>query len=143
MARRKASRARLRPFRLEDAPDLCRIYPMFFVDNAIHFGGGRLTVADIDGRAVGLVLWAPAFEAAWFDPGVEQWAELQELHVHPEFQNRGIGTRLVRAAIRQARAAGFPAMYLETEETNSPARRAYEKGGFREHSRLIRYKIRL
>jgi ribosomal protein S18 acetylase RimI-like enzyme len=143
MTKRKASRARLRPFRLEDAPDLCRIYPMFFVDQAIHIGGGRLTVADIGGRAVGFVLWSPAFEPAWFDPGVERWAELLELHVHPDFHNRGIGTRLVREAIRQARAAGFPAMYLETEGSNVPARRAYEKGGFREHCQLVRYKIRL
>ena len=143
MTSRKASRARLRPFRIEDAPDLCRIYPMFFVDNAIHFGSGRLTVAEISGRAIGFVLWAPAFERAWFEPGVERWAQLQELHVHPDFHNRGIGTRLVREAIRQARAAGFPAIYLETEESNGPARRAYERAGFRGHSRLIRYKITL
>ncbi|MBI4416557.1 MAG: GNAT family N-acetyltransferase [Euryarchaeota archaeon] len=143
MRRVKASRARLRAFRIEDAADVCRIYPMFFVDNAIDIKGGRLTVADADGRAVGFVLWAPALEPAWFDPGVEGWAELQELHVHPEFQNRGIGTRLVRAAIRQARGAGCEAMYLETEESNGAARRAYEKAGFRQHNRLVRYKVRL
>ena len=116
---------------------------MFFVDNAIDIKGGRLTVALVGDRVVGFVLWARALEPAWFDPGVTRWAELQELHVHPEFQNRGIGTRLVRAAIRQACDAGYPAMYLETEESNGPARRAYEKGGFREHDRLIRYKVRL
>jgi GNAT superfamily N-acetyltransferase len=143
MAHRKASRARLRPFRIEDAPAVCDIYPMFFVDNAIHISGGRLTIADVRGRAVGLVLWAPAFEPAWFDPGVERWAGLLELHVHPEFHNRGIGTWLVEEAIRQARAARIPAMYLETEESNAPARRVYEKGGFREHNRVIRYKITL
>lgn len=143
MTRQKASRARLRPFRVDDAADICLIYPMFFVDNAIHIGGGRLTVAEVEGRVIGVVLWAPAFEHAWFDSGVERWTELQELHVHLEFQNRGIGTRLVREAIRQTREAGFPAMYLETEEFNGPARRVYEKAGFREHNRLIRYKIAL
>jgi len=143
MTRRKASRVRLRPFRIEDAADVCRIYPMFFVDNAIDIKGGRLTVAEIGGEVVGFVLWSPALETAWFDPGVEHWAELCELHVHPRFQNRGIGTRLVRAAIRQARRDGFPTMYLETEESNSPARRAYEKAGFRKHDRLVRYKAKL
>ena len=143
MTRRKTSRARIRPFHLEDAPDLCRIYPMFFVDNAIHVGGGRITVADIGGRTVGFVLWGPAFEPAWFDPAVERWAELHELHVHPEFQNRGIGSRLVLAAVRQARAAGFPAMYLIVEGPNLPARRVYEKAGFREHNRIVRYKVLL
>ena len=50
MTNRKASRARLRPFRIDDAADICRIYPMFFVDNAIHIGSGRLTVAEVGGR---------------------------------------------------------------------------------------------
>ncbi len=140
MTDRKSSRARLRPFRIEDAPDICRIYPMFFVDNALHFGGGRVMVAEIESRVVGFVMWSPALEPAWFDPGMERWAELQELHVLREFHNRGIGTRLVRMAVRQAREAGFRAMYLETEELNSPARRVYEKAGFREHNGIVRYK---
>lgn len=143
MTRRKASRARLRPFHTDDAAAICRIYPMFFVDNAIHIGGGRITVAEVEGRVVGVVLWAPALQRAWFDAGVERWAQLQELHVHPRFQNRGIGTRLARMAIRQARDAGFPAMYLQTEDFNGPARRAYEKAGFTEHNHVVRYKIPL
>ncbi|TLZ62930.1 MAG: GNAT family N-acetyltransferase [Methanobacteriota archaeon] len=143
MTRPKASRARLRPFRVRDAADLCRIYPMFFVDNAVHFGGGQLTVADVGGCAVGFVLWGPAFEPAWFDRGVTRWAELNELHVHPDFQNRGIGLRLVRAAIGQARAAGFPVMYLMVEADNGKARRVYERAGFREHNRIARYKVDL
>ena len=115
---------------------------MFFVDNAVHIKGGRLIVMDLAGRAVGFVLWAPALEPAWFDVGVKRWAELQELHVHPDFQNRGIGTRLVRAAVRQARTAGFEAIYLEAEEMNGAARRTYEKAGFRPQSRVVRYRIR-
>ena len=116
---------------------------MFFVDNAIHIKGGRLTVAEIKDRVIGFVLWSRSFETAWFDPSVTRWAELQELHVHPDFQNRGIGTRLARAAVHQARSAGFEAMYLETEETNAAARRAYSKAGFREQSRVLRYKVPL
>lgn len=143
MTQRKPSRARLRPFRLEDAADLCQIYALFFVDNAIHYGSGRITVAEADGRAVGFVLWGPAFESAWFDPGVERWAELHELHVHPNYHNRGIGTRLVRAALRQAREAGFAAMYVITDDSNWPARWVYERNGFREHNRIVRYKIAL
>lgn len=142
MTQRKASRARLRPFRLGDAADVCRIYAMFFEDNAVAFGRGAMTVAEVRGRVVGFVLWSPAFEPAWFDRGVNRWAELDELHVHPDFHNQGIGTRLVCAAIRQARTAGYTAMYLETEASNGPARRAYEKAGFREHNRIVRYKVR-
>ena len=72
MTRRKPSRARLRPFRLDDAAGVCRIYANFFVDNAVQFGRGRMTVAIADGRLAGFVLWGPAFEPAWFDPGVKR-----------------------------------------------------------------------
>ncbi|HYM40442.1 MAG TPA: GNAT family N-acetyltransferase [Thermoplasmata archaeon] len=143
MTHRKASRARLRPFRIEDAADICRIYPMFFVDNAVHYGNSRLTVAEARSRVVGVVMWGPGFEPAWFDSGVERWAELHELHVHPDYQNRGIGTRLVRAAIQQAREAGHSVMYVITDDSNAPARQVYEKNGFREHDRIVRYKIKL
>ena len=142
MTHRKPSRARLRPFRIEDAADICRIYAMFFVDNAVHYGNSQLTVAEAGGRVVGFVMWGPASEPAWFDPGVERWAELHELHVHPDYHNRGIGTRLVQTAIRQARMAGHSVMYVITDDLNAPARRVYEKSGFQEHNRIVRYKIR-
>src|SRR3989475_12114967 len=143
MTRRKPSRARLRPFPLDDAPDLRRIYPRLFVDNGVKYGSSRIVVAEADGHAVGFVMWGPALEPAWFAPGVERWAELDDLHVHPNYQNRGIGTRLVRSAGRAARAAGVAVMYLGAEASNAPARRVYEKNGFREHSRIVRYKIEL
>ena len=134
---------RLRPFRLEDAPDVCGIYPMFFEDNPVTFGHGTMTVAETEGAVVGFVLWSLAFERAWFDPGVEVWAELDELHVHPAYHNRGIGTRLARTALRQARRAGYRTMYVITDDYNAAARRTYERAGFREHNRIVRYKVRL
>ena len=143
MTRRKASRARLRPFRLDDAAGVCRIYANFFVDNAVQFGRGRMTVAVADDRVAGFVLWGPAFEPAWFDPGVKRWAELHELHVHPDYHGQGLGTRLVRSAVGQARDDGFGVMYVITEDVNAPARAVYEKNGFREHNRIVRYKIEL
>lgn len=133
----------LRPFRLADAHDVCGIYPMFFEDSAVAFGRGRMTVAAMGGRVVGFVLWSSAFEPAWFDPGVRRWAELNELHVHPDFHGRGIGGRLLRTAIRQARLAGHRTMYVVTDDSNGTARRLYEKAGFREHNRIVRYKIPL
>src|SRR2546425_2341141 len=110
MTRRKPSRARLRPFRLDDAADLCRIYPMFFVDNALKYGSSRIVVAEADGHAVGLVMWGPALEPAWFDPRVGPCAQLDEIHVHPNHPDRGIGTHPLRSAAPEAPAAGFAAM---------------------------------
>src|SRR2546422_10619484 len=90
MTRRKPSRARLRPFRLDDAADLCRIYPMFFVDNALKYGSSRIVVAEADGHAGGVGMWGPAVEAAWVDPGVEGWAEVVGLQLPPNYQDQGI-----------------------------------------------------
>ena len=74
---------------------------------------------------------------------MKRWAELHELHVHPDHYGRGLGTRLVRSAVHQARDDGFAVMYVVTEDVNAPARRVYEKNGFREHNRIVRYKIEL
>ena len=46
----------------------------------------------------------------------------------PEWQNRGIGTQLVREVVAQARAAGLP-VRLRVFRVN-PARRLYERLGF-------------
>src|SRR5947209_17511342 len=95
MTRRKPSRARLRPFRLDDASDLCRIYPMFFVDNAVNYGSSRIVLAEADGHARACVMWGPALGPAGLHPGVDRSAQLAELHVHPQYEGRGIGTRHV------------------------------------------------
>lgn len=78
-----------------------------------------------DGEEIDLV----RFES---ERSLEAWRTHPE---HREAQRRG------REAIRQAREARFSAMYLETDDFNGPARRVYEKAGFREHNRLVRYKI--
>ena len=55
--------------------------------------------------------------------------DLNELDVHPQHRNHGIGGRLVRHAEEVARSRGFSSMCLTTEIDN-PARRLYERCGF-------------
>jgi ribosomal protein S18 acetylase RimI-like enzyme len=57
----------------------------------------------------------------------ERW-ELLQIQLAPEAQGRGIGTRLVRALVEEARAAGA-ALRLGVLKVN-PARRLYERLGF-------------
>ena len=52
-----------------------------------------------------------------------------EIHLVPEFRNRGIGTALLTHAEEDARHSGFTLMALTTLTTN-PARRLYERFGF-------------
>ena len=52
------------------------------------------------------------------------------LAVHPAFRRQGIGTALLRALAGTARAEGFPGISLSVSPAN-PARRLYERAGFR------------
>lgn len=51
------------------------------------------------------------------------------LAVAPAWRRRGLGTRLLAAAIEQARERGFPAVSLSVQPDN-PARRLYKRAGF-------------
>ena len=68
-------------------------------------------VAEVDGTVVGHVGLSPA----WVDARralVDVWV-LSPLSVDPGAQRRGIGTRLVVAAVEAARGSGTPALFLE------------------------------
>jgi ribosomal protein S18 acetylase RimI-like enzyme len=53
----------------------------------------------------------------------------------PEFRGRGVATATVGRAIEASRASGDNALFLLTEEDN-PARRLYERIGFRVRAKV-------
>jgi ribosomal protein S18 acetylase RimI-like enzyme len=63
-------------------------------------------------------------------PPVPGAYKVQELHVDPQYRSRGIGGTLLDCAEAEARAAGYAQMTLTTTTVN-PARRLYERHGFR------------
>ena len=79
---------------------------------------GMLSRAD-DGDA-GLALWRVAADEA----------ELLTLAVRPIHRRRGVGRRLLMAAINHARTAGAQLLYLEVGADNSAARNLYDAQGF-------------
>jgi len=56
---------------------------------------------------------------------------LRMLLVEPRFRRRGLGTQLVRRCIGFAKKAGFRRISLWTNDVLLPARRIYERAGFR------------
>jgi ribosomal protein S18 acetylase RimI-like enzyme len=67
--------------------------------------------------------------------GRDDFLELQHLRIHPDFHRQGIGARLSGEVIAYAAAHGCRTLLLNTSVPQHPARRLYEKLGFREVAR--------
>jgi ribosomal protein S18 acetylase RimI-like enzyme len=101
-----------------------------------------LLVAEVDHKVVGFLYWFRG-SRPYFDPEVEDFANIQELHVAPEHQGRGIGRKLLERALTAARELGVKVAYIDTDDFNARAMRLYGSAGFREHFRAIHYKMEL
>ena len=94
--------------------------------NAHDAKSERLWIAELDGERVGCVFVVRNAD----DPNV---AQLRCLLVDPKGRGLGIGTRLVNECVSFARAAGYRAIMLWTNDVLISARRIYEGAGFKLH----------
>ncbi len=132
-------------YRPSDAPALEEFFPEFRDEIAPQLVRGAVfegvaLVARYLRRAIGFVFAKWYREPCYYDRGVSRYGEIEDLHVHPERQNQGVGTALVRRVLREAHRRGCRAVYLITDDVNAPARRVYAKCGLRQHNLVIRYK---
>jgi ribosomal protein S18 acetylase RimI-like enzyme len=81
-------------------------------------------VAEVAGAVVGFI--------GWKEQPQERRGEVQYLAVDPDHQNRGVGTRLNQAALREMKGSGIELAELCAggDPSHAPARRAYEKAGY-------------
>jgi ribosomal protein S18 acetylase RimI-like enzyme len=77
-------------------------------------------IVSVDGERVGVVGWLIRAEDLWLGP----------VFILPEFQNRGIGTAVVRHFMAEAQRQNLP-LRLQTLKANQGAKRLYEGLGFR------------
>ncbi|MFJ9208087.1 acetyltransferase [Streptomyces sp. L-9-10] len=112
-------------------------------------GSRALGATTVTGRLVGFVYGLPNDRAHWWSTVVEPYLRttgsegwlldsfvITELHVHPEFQARGIGRALITAITD---SAGEPRSILSAIDIESPARRLYRTLGYTDLARQVHF----
>ncbi|MEO2002748.1 MAG: GNAT family N-acetyltransferase [Candidatus Poribacteria bacterium] len=97
---------------------------------------GEVLVATLDGVIIAFVS---------FSQRAPEVGEIGNNAVRPDYQSRGIATRLYEAALDKLRAAGMLYVSVSTggDPAHAPARRAYEKVGFGQALPSVTYHRRL
>jgi GNAT superfamily N-acetyltransferase len=94
-----------------------------------------LIAEDHDGTAIGFVQLFPTYSSIL----AARMHLLSDLFVVPAARRRGVGTLLLNAAVETGRAAGAVRLELATAITNGPARRLYEKVGWKRDDEFYVY----
>lgn len=81
-------------------------------------------VAEVGGTVTGFIAYTMNSD--------EATGEVELLAVHPDYQNRGIGTHLNTFVLDKMKASGIKLAVVATggDPGHAPARRAYEKAGY-------------
>jgi GNAT superfamily N-acetyltransferase len=100
--------------------------------------GGEHTsawVAEVEGVIAGFIVYALN--------DAEKMGVVELLAVHPEYQHRGVATSLNTFALDQMRASGMTMASLQTggDPGHAPARKAYEKAGYRAFPTVWYYQL--
>jgi ribosomal protein S18 acetylase RimI-like enzyme len=84
--------------------------------------------------------WSTVVEPYLRSAGTDGWLDdsfvITELHVHPDFQGRGIGRTLITTLTD---SSGLPRSILSAIDTDSPARGLYRALGYTDLARRVRF----
>lgn len=96
-------------------------------------GHGRVWIAERDGEAVGYAVLTLGFAMEYY--GRDGF--LDDLYLAPAARGQGLGTKLVDAVEREARALGVRALRLEVGRDDHRAKALYAARGFRDDDRQL------
>lgn len=91
--------------------------------NEILAKGGRVIVAEMDGRVVGCVALVPRVEGP---------VELAKMAVDPSAQGKGVGHAILERAIEEAKSMGAKTIWIETNSVLKTAIHLYRRAGFKD-----------
>lgn len=98
-----------------------------------------LIVAEVNGSFAGFVYFFVG-DHPWFEPEVDKYGHILEVHVKPQYQGMGIATHMLEYAIQDLKKRCVKVVYTDTGANNAKALRLYEKIGFKEFGRHIHFK---
>lgn len=98
-----------------------------------------LVIAEVGGLFAGFLYFFVG-NNPWFDPDVERYGHILEVHVKAEYQGMGIATRMMEYAMEDLKTRNVKVIYIDAGANNAKALRLYEKMGFREFGRTIHFK---
>ncbi|MCW7947431.1 acetyltransferase [Streptomyces hygroscopicus] len=129
------------------AADEIAVRRQIVIRHMAYPGARALGATTADGRLVGFVYGMPNDRTHWWSTVVQPYLRIQghdewldnsfvitELHVHPEFQNRGIGRCLITTITD---GADEPRSILSAIDTESPARGLYRSLGYVDLARQV------
>ncbi len=133
----------IRPATYADLPALCDLLETLFAQEAEFTpvrerqwaglamtladpGVGRILVAERRGAVIGMAMLLYTVSTAFGGRA----AVLEDMIVAPDARGAGVGTRLIEAAVAQARQDGAKRITLLTDADNLAAHRLYRKSGF-------------
>jgi ribosomal protein S18 acetylase RimI-like enzyme len=130
-------------------PDEVAIRRQIVLRHLASPGARALAARTGDGRMVGFVYGQPNDRTHWWssvvqpylrENGNDEWLDdsfvITELHVLPEFQNQGVGRRLITAITDTAEQ---PRSILSAIDGDSPARHLYRSLGYRDLARPVHF----
>jgi ribosomal-protein-alanine acetyltransferase len=111
---------------LEESPEASMWSSESLLESVSH---GGAWAAELDGRVAGILIGRAAADEF----------EVLNLAVGNEFRRRGVGTKLVKAALEDAQFAGAKKTFLEVRASNEGAITLYIQLGFRVCGRRLNY----
>jgi GNAT superfamily N-acetyltransferase len=88
----------------------------------------KLLVAESDGQLVGYAALCPLIQLQWGLRGMD----MHHLFVIESHRGKGVGKKLLRAAIEEAEQSGCKYLAVGTHPENAGAQQLYMKNGFEE-----------
>ena len=84
-------------------------------------------VAEIDGKIIGLL--GGSYQSHYEHFQNEEYADLQAVYIHPDFQHIGLGKKFFDLFVTKIKKKGITKFVIGVLQDNKQARRAYEKWG--------------